>query len=88
MKVAFRVALFVAGVAMVIFGWHKAHGYTIDLANPTATNAVNGFEMMVVIGALVALMAFAPSSQTLGRWMSLKRHRRAQPAHFRRKRRT
>ncbi|MGC2110330.1 MAG: hypothetical protein WA655_12490 [Candidatus Korobacteraceae bacterium] len=88
MKIAVRVLVFAAGASLFFFGWYKAHSYTVDLSNPSATSSVNGFEVMVVIGALLALMAFAPSPETLGRWMSLKRPRRPQPAHFRRRRRT
>jgi hypothetical protein len=88
MKIAVRVLVFAVGVSLFFFGWHKAHNYTVDLSNPSTTNSVNGFEVLVVIGALLALMAFAPSPKTLGRWMSLKRPKRPQPAHFRRRRRT
>jgi hypothetical protein len=33
-------------------------------------------------------MAFLPSSQTLGRWMSLKRRKPALPKHYRRRHRS
>ncbi|HUI84190.1 MAG TPA: hypothetical protein VL240_08200 [Candidatus Binatia bacterium] len=86
MKIAIRVAVFLAGAGLVVFGWYKAHSEMISLQNPGSTNAINSSEMLVVIGAFIALAAFLPSSRTLGRWMSLKRPRRPQPAHFRRRR--
>ena len=86
MKIATRVAVFVLGAALLFYGWHKAHNQVIDLQNSGNTNAINSSEMLVVIGAFVLLAAFLPSSETLGRWMSLKRHRRPQAAHFKRRR--
>ena len=86
MKIALRVAVFVLGAALLFYGWHKAHSEVINLQNPGNTNAVNSSEMLVVLGGFVALMAFVPSSERLGRWMSLKRHKRPQAAHFKRRR--
>ncbi len=84
MKLALRIAVFVVGVALLFVGWRKAH--TVDLQNPGSSNTGNPAEVLVVIGGLVTLMAFVPSQQTLGRWMSLKKQRKPQPAHFRRRR--
>jgi hypothetical protein len=81
-KIAIRIAVFVVGAALLFFGWHKAHLETI---NAGGTGAVSSAEILVVIGGFVLLLAFLPSSETLGRWMSLKRHRTATPAHFRRR---
>ena len=86
MKLALRVAMFVLGVALLFVGWRKAHSANVDVQNPGAANTGNPAEVLVVIGGFVGLLAFVPSSQTLGRWMSLKRHKPAQPAHFRRRR--
>lgn len=88
MKIAVRTLIFTVGVSLLVFGWHKAHSYKFDISSPSSTNAMNGFEVLVVVGAMVALMAFSPSSRTLGRWMSLKHPKHPQPAHFRRRRRT
>ena len=88
MKIAVRVLVFVVGLSLLFFGWHKSHGAVADLATPNSTTSANGFELLVVAGAFIALLAFAPSSETLGRWMSLKRPHRPQPAHFRRRRRS
>jgi len=83
--IALRTAVFVVGAALLFFGWHKAHSATVDLANPRS-NPGSPAEVLVVVGGFLALLAFMPSQETLGRWMSLKRHKRAQPAHFRRRR--
>ena len=48
----------------------------------------SGSEVLVVVGAFLALLAFAPSPETLGRWMSLKRKHHAPPAQFRRRRKS
>lgn len=83
-NIALRAAVFALGIGLLFFGWHRAHSATVDLANPTA-NPGSPSEVLVVIGGFMALLAFLPSSQTLGRWMSLKRQKRPQPAHFRRR---
>ena len=88
MKLATRVAVFIAGAAVLFLGWHKSHLQTVNLQNPGTTNNGNPAELLIVIGAFIALLAFLPSSETLGRWMSLKRHHKPPPAHFRRRRRT
>ena len=87
MKLATRIAVFLIGAGLLYFGWHKSHNPLVSAQNPGTANAINTFEVLVVVGGFVLLMAFLPSSQTLGRWMSLKRPRRPQPAHFRRRRR-
>lgn len=86
MKIATRVLVFLAGVGLLFYGWHKTHGAVINVMNPSNTSTVNSPEALVVIGGFVLLMAFVPSSETLGRWMSLKKHRRPQTAHFKRRR--
>ena len=86
-NIALRAAVFVVGVGLLFFGWHRAHSVTVDLTNPSA-NPGSPAEVLVVIGGFVALLAFLPSSQTLGRWISLKHHKRPQPAHFRRRRKS
>jgi hypothetical protein len=86
MKLSLRIALFLAGLGLLFFSWHKAHNELLNLQNPASTNAVGSSEIFVVVGGFVMLMAFAPSPETLGRWMSLKRPRKAQPAHFKRRR--
>ena len=83
-NIALRAAVFVVGIGLLFFGWYRAHSATVDLTNPNA-NPGSPAEVLVVIGGFVALLAFLPSSQTLGRWMSLKRQKRPQPAHFRRR---
>lgn len=83
-NIALRAAVFVVGAALLFYGWYKAHSATVDLAKPNATPG-SPAEVLVVIGGFLALLAFLPSSETLGRWMSLKRHKRPLPAHFRRR---
>ena len=86
MKIGWRVLIFVVGAAILFFGWHKAHNEMLNLQNPGSTNAVGSSEILVVVGGFVLLAAFAPSPERLGRWMSLKKSKKAQPAHFRRRR--
>ena len=86
MKIAIRLTVFVLGAALLFYGWRKAHNEVIPSQNPGAANAINSSEVLVVIGGFVLLAAFLPSSATLGRWMSLKRRKRPQAAHFKRRR--
>ena len=86
MKIAIRLTVFVLGAALLFYGWRKAHNEAIPSQNPGAANAINSSEVIVVIGGFVLLAAFLPSSKTLGRWMSLKRRKRPQTAHFKRRR--
>jgi|HubBroStandDraft_6_1064221.scaffolds.fasta_scaffold1705021_2 hypothetical protein len=88
MKILTRALVFVAGVALLIFGWHKAHNVVINAGVPGGANAVRSSELLVVVGGLIALMAFLPSSDTLGRLAAPKRRKVTAPAHFRRRRRT
>lgn len=83
--IALRAVVFVLGAALLFFGWYKAHSVTVDLTNPRATPG-SPAEVLVVVGGFLALLAFMPSQETLGRWMSLKRRKRAPPTHFRRRR--
>jgi len=87
-KLALRVAVFVLGVALVFFAWHRAHPATLDLHAPSPASSGNPSDVLVVVGAFMALLAFAPSPETLGRWMSLKRKHHAPPAQFRRRRKS
>jgi metal-dependent hydrolase (beta-lactamase superfamily II) len=86
MKLWLRIVLFLTGAAIFFFGWYKAHNQMVNLQNPASTNSVGSAEILVVIGGFVLLAAFAPSTETLGRWMALKKPKKAQPAHFRRRR--
>lgn len=86
MKLALRLSVFVLGAALLFYGWRKAHNEAIPSQNPGAGNAINSSEVIVVIGGFVLLAAFLPSSDTLGRWMSLKQRKRPQAAHFKRRR--
>ncbi|MFZ0311290.1 MAG: hypothetical protein WAL85_01165 [Candidatus Korobacteraceae bacterium] len=88
MKIATRVLVFVLGAALLFFGWHKARNEPVPVQTPGNSSAISSSEVLVVIGGLVALMAFLPSSKTLGLWMSLKRRKRPQAAHFKRRRRS
>jgi len=87
-KIAMRAAVLVAGVALALFGWHKAHTEIVNLQSQGTTSPGSPSEVLIVVGAFVALLAFLPSAQTLGRWMSLKRKHHAPPAHFRRRRKS
>ena len=86
MKLWLRITLFVAGAGIFFFGWHKAHNEMMTLQNPGTTNSWAQPRLLVVIGGFVMLMAFAPSQEMLGRWMALKKPKKPQPAHFRRRR--
>ncbi len=88
MKIAWRIVLFVTGAGLLFFSWHKAHNEMVNLQNPGSNNAVGSVEMLVMVGGFVMLLAFAPSQETLGRWMSLKKPKKAHPAQFRRRRRS
>ena len=88
MKIAVRMAVFVLGVALVFFAWRRGHPATLDLQSPGPASTGNPSEVLVVVGAFVALLAFAPSPETLGRWMSLKRKHHAPPAQFGRRRKS
>ena len=87
MKMAWRIVLFVTGAGLFFYSWHKAHNELVNLQNPGSNNAVGSAEVLVVIAGFVMLMAFAPSQEMLGRWMSLKKPKKAHPAQFRRRRR-
>ncbi len=86
MKIAIRSLVFALGAGVLFFGWHKAHNEILNLQNPASPNPSGSSEVLVVIGAFIALMAFLPSSETLQRWTSLKRRKAPPPAHFRRRR--
>jgi Na+/melibiose symporter-like transporter len=85
MKLGWRIAIFLIGAALLFFGWHKAHSDVVNLQN-TGSAAVGSTEVLVMLGGFVMLMAFAPSQEMLGRWMALKKPKKARPAHFKRKR--
>jgi hypothetical protein len=89
-KTIARCLVFVLGLAMLIFGWYRVHDHMINPLNHAGNNVVRSSELMVVVGGLIALMAFLPSSETLSRLASTspKRRKPAQPAHFRRRRKT
>jgi hypothetical protein len=88
-KNAWRIAAFLLGTALLVLGWHKGHSEpTVDLQNPGTAGFGSPSAVLIVVGAFLALLAFAPSQQTLGRWMSLKRKHQAPPAQFRRRRRS
>ena len=85
MKIAIRVAVFVLGAALVIFGVHKAHSEMLNFQNNPATpSSTYSPEIIAVAGAFLVLAAFAPSPATLGRWMARKRRKPVTHARFRR----
>jgi len=86
MNMGWRIGLFVAGLGLLFFSWHKAHNELINLQTPGTPSTSGSSEIFVVVGGFLMLMAFAPSPETLGRWMALKRPKKAQPAHFKRRR--
>jgi len=88
MKLAWRVAVFALGAALLFYGWHRSHRASSNIQNSGAATTGDPAEVLVVIGAFLGLLAFAPSPETLGRWMSLKRKHHAPPAQFRRRRRS
>jgi hypothetical protein len=87
-KIWMRATIFVAGVALIVFGFHQAHTHPATTLNADPSTTGGAGEMLVVIGLFIGLLAFAPSAQTLGRWMSTKRKHRAPPAQFRRRRKS
>jgi hypothetical protein len=86
MKIGWRIALFLTGLGLLFFSWRKVHNEMLSLQNPGTANAVGTSQILVVVGGFVTLMAFAPSPEMLSRWMSLKRPKKPQPAHFKRRR--
>ena len=88
MKHAWRIAAFLSGVALLFWGWHKGHAETVNLQSQGTPSLGSPSAVLVVVGAFLALMAFAPTQEMLGRWMSLKRKHHAPPAQFRRRRRS
>ena len=88
-KIAVRVAVFVLGAGLLFFGWHKGRGEMMNFqTNPATPSSSYAPELFAVGGAFLVLVAFAPSPETLGRWMSRKRHKPAPQAHFRRRRKS
>jgi hypothetical protein len=85
MKLWVRIAIFAVGVAILFFAWHKTHNDMVNLQTPSSGGGIGSAEVLVVVGSFVALMAFAPSQETLGRWMALKKPRKAKAAHFKRR---
>lgn len=86
MKLWLRIAIFLTGAGVFFFGWRKAHNLMVNVQAPGAGNAVGSSEVLVIIGGFVMLMAFAPSQEALGRWMAIKKPKKARPAHFKRRR--
>jgi TRAP-type C4-dicarboxylate transport system permease small subunit len=86
MKLWVRIAIFTIGAAILFFSWHKAHNQMVNLQTPSSGGSVGSAEVLVVIGGFVMLMAFAPSQEALGRWMALKKPKKARAAHFKRRR--
>jgi metal-dependent hydrolase (beta-lactamase superfamily II) len=84
MKLWVRIVILLAGAGILFFSWHKAHNQIVNLQAPSSAGTGSA-EILVVIGGFVMLMAFAPSQETLGRWMSLKKPKKAKAAHFRRR---
>jgi hypothetical protein len=73
-------------VGVAILGWRISHNEAVTLQNGSTT-AISGAEVLIIAGGLIALMAFLPSSGTVGRWMSLKRRKPAPHTQFRRRHR-
>ena len=88
MKLWLRIVIFLTGAGILFFSWHRAHNQTVGLPTPNSGANAGSAEILVVIGAFVMLMAFAPSQEMLGRWMALKKPKKARPAHFRRRQRS
>lgn len=86
MKLWLRITIFLAGAGILFFGWLKAHTDVLNLQSPARANVVTSSELLVMIGGFTMLMAFAPSQEMLGRWMALKKPKKARPAQFRRRR--
>jgi hypothetical protein len=86
MNIAWRVVLFVTGAGVLFFSWHKTHNEVMNLQNPGSSSAVGSVEILIMVAGFLMLLAFAPSQETLGRWMSLKKPKKAHPAQFRRRR--
>jgi hypothetical protein len=87
MKIAWRIALFVTGAGLLFFSWHKTHSEMVNLQSPGSSN-VGSVEMLIMVAGFLMLLALAPSQEMLGRWMSLKKPKKAHTAQFRRRRRS
>ncbi len=88
MKIAIRVAVFVLGASLLFFAFHKAHNEVVNLQSSSSSSTSGSSEVLGIVGGFLALAAFAPSSETLGKWMSLKRRKTPTHARFRRRHRT
>ncbi len=86
MKLWLRITIFLAGLGVLFFAWHRTHNEMLNLQNPGNANTTGSAEILVIVGGFVMLMAFAPSQEMLGRWMALKKPKKARPAQFRRRR--
>ncbi len=86
MKLGWRILIFLVGAGVLFFAWHKSHNELVSVQNSGNSAPVGSSEILIVIGAFVILMALAPSQETLGRWMSLKKPKKARQAQFRRRR--
>lgn len=86
MKLWLRIVLFLGGAGLLAYGWHKAHAQLVNLQSPANASTGGASETLVVLGGFVMLMAFAPSQELLGRWMSLKKPKKAHAAQFKRRR--
>jgi hypothetical protein len=88
-KTTVRVAVFVLGAALLFFGWRKGRSESMNFqTNPATPGSSYAPELFAVGGAFLVLVAFAPSPETLGRWMSRKRQKPTPQAHFRRRRKS
>jgi hypothetical protein len=85
MKLWMRIGIFLAGAGIFFLSWHKAHNQMVNLQTPNPAGTVGSVEVFIVIGGFVMLMAFAPSPEMLGRWMALKKPKKARAAHFKRR---
>jgi hypothetical protein len=86
MKLWLRITIFLTGAGLLFFAWRKAHNEMLNLQNPAIGNSAGSAEILLIVGSFVMLMAFAPSQEMLGRWMALKKPKKARPAQFRRRR--
>ena len=87
-KTAARIAVFVLGAVLLLFGLQRGHRETLTLQNnpnnPNTPATSFAPELLAMGGVFLMLGAFAPSPGRLGRWLTRKPRRPVPHTRFRR----